>query len=236
MDLRPEPMSLFLGPPIVLISLILLSFDQEGLPDIKGRAKIFKVHLKGIKTEGNNTTELSRHLAALTHGFSGAEIANVCNEAALIAARFAANNVTLDHFKAAMERVVAGLEKRSRILQPEERKRVAYHEAGHAVSGWFLQFANPLLKVSIIPRGQGLGYALYQPEEKYIYTMAALQDTMAMSLGGRAAELIFYGDFSTGAQNDLEQVTESAYKQVLLYGMSESVGHVSFPQTSPHGQ
>ena len=192
-------------------------FDRHievNLPDIKGRAQIFRVHLSGIKVE-LNTTELSRQLAALTHGFSGAEIANVCNEAALIAARFASKNVTLAHFKAAMERVVAGLEKKTRILQPEERRRVAYHEAGHAVTGWFLRFANPLLKVSIIPRGRGLGYALYQPEEKFLFTQAALLDTMCMTLGGRASELIFFGDFSTGAQDDLKKVTDSAYSQIL---------------------
>ena len=197
------------------------------LPDIKGRAKIFTVHLAGIKIE-SNATDLAKHLAALTHGFSGAEIANVCNEAALIAARYASNNVTMAHFKAAMERVVAGLEKKTRILQPEERKRVAYHEAGHAVVGWFLRFANPLLKVSIIPRGRGLGYALYQPEEKFLFTKEALLDTMCMTLGGRASELIFFGDFSTGAQDDLRKVTDSAYGQILRYGMNEKVGHVSF--------
>ena len=197
------------------------------LPDIKGRAKIFTVHLAGIKIE-SNATDLAKHLAALTHGFSGAEIANVCNEAALIAARYASNNVTMAHFKAAMERVVAGLEKKTRILQPEERKRVAYHEAGHAVVGWFLRFANPLLKVSIIPRGRGLGYALYQPEEKFLFSKEALLDTMCMTLGGRASELIFFGDFSTGAQDDLRKVTDSAYGQILRYGMNEKVGHVSF--------
>ena len=197
------------------------------LPDIKGRAKIFTVHLSGIKIE-SNATDLAKHLAALTHGFSGAEIANVCNEAALIAARYASSNVTMDHFKAAMERVVAGLEKKTRILQPEERRRVAYHEAGHAVTGWFLRFANPLLKVSIIPRGRGLGYALYQPEEKFLFTKEALLDTMCMTLGGRASELIFFGDFSTGAQDDLRKVTDFAYGQILRYGMNEKVGHVSF--------
>ena len=205
------------------------------VPDIKGRFSIFKVHLHGLKTD-LAIPELARKLASLTHGFTGAEIANVCNEAALIAAREGATSIVLQHFKAAMERVMAGLEKRSRILQPEERRRVAVHEAGHAVAGWFLQFANPLLKVSIIPRGKGLGYALYQPEEKYLYTKAALLDTMAMSLGGRAAESIYYGDFSTGAQDDLAKVTESAYSQVLLYGMSEAVGHVSFPEVAQGGQ
>jgi len=197
------------------------------VPDIKGRASIFKVHLKGIKTE-HNITDLARQLAALTHGFTGAEIANMCNEAALVAAREGSDSVKVEHFKAAMERVVAGLERKSRKLQPEERKRVAYHEAGHAVSGWFLKLANPLLKVSIIPRGKGLGYALYQPEEKFLYTGAALADVMCMSLGGRAAEIIFFGEFTTGAQDDLRKVTESAYSQILRYGMSEKVGHVSF--------
>jgi len=203
---------------------------ETTLPDIKGRAQIFRVHLAGIKVD-MNTTDLSRQLAALTHGFSGAEIANVCNEAALIAARFASKIVTLDHFKAAMERIVAGLEKKTRILQPEERRRVAYHEAGHAVSGWFLRYASPLLKVSIIPRGKGLGYTLYQPEEKFLFTKEALLDTMCMTLGGRAAELIFFGDFSTGAHDDLKKVTESAYSQILRYGMNEKVGHVSFDLT-----
>jgi len=203
------------------------------VPDIKGRASIFRVHLAGITTELDRT-DLSRQLAALTHGFTGAEIANVCNEAAIIAGRDGATGVALAHFKAAMERVVAGLEKRSRVLQPEERRRVALHEAGHAVTGWFLPHANPLLKVSIVPRGRGLGYALYQPEEKFLYTAAALADTMAMSLGGRAAEIIFFGDFSTGAQDDLRKVTESAYSQVVHYGMNEKVGHVSFDLDQSH--
>jgi len=197
------------------------------VPDIKGRASIFKVHLAGIKTV-ENVTDIARHLAALTHGFSGAEIANVCNEAALVAAREGCDNVQPVHFKAALERVVAGLERKSRRLQPDERKKVAFHEAGHAVSGWFLRYANPLLKVSIIPRGKGLGYALYQPEEKFLYTKDALLDIMCMSLGGRAAEIIFFGEFTTGAQDDLRKVTESAYSQILRYGMNDNVGHVSF--------
>merc|ERR1711936_244055 len=153
------------------------------VPDIKGRFSIFKVHLQGLKTD-LAIPDLGRKLASLTHGFSGAEIANVCNEAALIAARFGSKAVTLQHFKAAMERVVAGLEKKTRILQPEERRRVAYHEAGHAVTGWFLRYANPLLKISIIPRGRGLGYTLYQPEEKFLFTKEAILDTMCMTLGG----------------------------------------------------
>ena len=187
---------------------------REGNPQRWMPRSVFKVHLAGLKTDLDKD-ELARKLAALTPGFTGAEIGNVCNEAALIAARFASKNVTLAHFKAAMERVVAGLEKKTRVLQPQERRRVAYHEAGHAVTGWFLRHANPLLKVSIIPRGRGLGYALYQPEEKFLFTQAALLDTMCMTLGGRAAELIFWGDFSTGAQDDLKKVTDSAYSQIL---------------------
>ncbi len=206
-------------------------FDRHieiSLPDIRGRAKIFEVHLARVKTEDEDTETLSKNLSALTHGFSGAEIANVCNEAALIAARDACTKVTMEHFKSAMERVIAGLEKKTRILLPEERRRVAFHEAGHAVAGWMLRFANPLLKVSIIPRGKGLGYSLFQPEEKFLYTKDALLDSMCMTLGGRASELIFYGNLSTGAQDDLEKATESAYAQVTKYGMTERVGHVSF--------
>ena len=213
-------------------------FDRQievTVPDIKGRSSIFKLHLSGLKTE-LAVPDLARKLASLSHGFTGAEIANVCNEAALIAAREAATSVLLQHFRAALERVMGGLEKKSRVLQPGERRRVAYHEAGHATAGWFLQFANPLLKVSIIPRGKGLGYSLYQPEEKYLYTKAALADTMCMGLGGRAAELIFFGDISTGAQDDLVKVTESAYNQVLTYGMSAAVGHVSFPKLGAGGR
>ena len=134
----------------------------------------------------------------------------------------------MKHFKSAMERIIAGLEKKTKILSPEERRRVAFHEAGHAVAGWLLRFANPLIKVSIIPRGLSLGYALYQPEEKFLYTKDALLDTMCMTLGGRASELIFYGNLSTGATDDLEKATESAYAQVTNYGMTERVGHVSF--------
>ena len=134
----------------------------------------------------------------------------------------------MNHFKSAMERVIDGLEKKTRILHPEERRRMAFHVAGHAVAGWLLRFANPLLKVSIIPRGKGPCYSLYQPEEKFLYTKDAVLDTMCMALGGRASELIFYGNLSTGAQDDLEKATESAYAQVTKYGMTDRVGHVSF--------
>jgi len=204
------------------------------VPDIKGRFSIFKVHLAPLTTS-LEIPELARQLAALTHGFTGAEIANVCNEAALIAARDGAESIEMVHFKSAMERVVAGLEKRTRILQPEERRVVAYHEAGHAVAGWFLRYANPLLKVSIIPRGKGLGYAMYQPEEKYLYTAEQLLDVMCMGLGGRASEIIFFGSFTTGAQDDLRKVTESAYSQIMIYGMNAEIGHISFPEFSNGG-
>jgi len=204
------------------------------VPDIKGRFSIFKVHLAPLTTS-LEIPELARQLAALTHGFTGAEIANVCNEAALIAARDGADGIEMVHFKSAMERVVAGLEKRTRILQPDERRVVAFHEAGHAVAGWFLRYANPLLKVSIIPRGKGLGYAMYQPEEKYLYTAEQLLDVMCMGLGGRAAEIIFFGSFTTGAQDDLQKVTSSAYSQIMMYGMNEEIGHVSFPEFSNMG-
>jgi AFG3 family protein len=147
-------------------------FDRQifvPAPDIKGRASIFRVHLRGLKTH-LVIDDLARKMAALTPGFTGADIANVCNEAALIAARDSNESITLKHFEQAIERVIAGMEKKSQVLQPEEKKIVAYHEAGHAVSGWFLQYADPLLKVSIIPRGKGLGYAQYLPREQYLYS------------------------------------------------------------------
>lgn len=158
--------------------------------------------------------ELSRKLAAHTPGFSGADVANVCNEAALIAARDANNEIELKHFEQAIERVVAGMEKKSQVLQPEEKKTVAYHEAGHAVAGWFLKYADPLLKVSIIPRGKGLGYAQYLPIEQYLYSVEQLNDRMCMALGGRVSEELFFDRITTGAQDDLKKITEMAYSMV----------------------
>lgn len=196
-------------------------------PDIKGRASIFKVHLKPLKTNVNKD-ELARKMAALTPGFSGADIANVCNEAALIAARDLNTSILMNHFEQAIERVVAGLEKKTQVLQPEEKKTVAYHEAGHAVAGWFLEHADPLLKVSIIPRGKGLGYAQYLPKEQYLYTKEQLLDRMCMTLGGRCAEQIFFNRITTGAQDDLKKVTQNAYAQVVHFGMNEKVGNLSF--------
>jgi len=207
-------------------------FDRQiyvPAPDIKGRANIFKVHLGTLKTELDKA-ELAKKMAALTPGFTGADIANVCNEAALIAARELAQNIILKHFESAIERVVAGMEKKTNVLQPEEKKTVAYHEAGHAVAGWFLEHADPLLKVSIIPRGKGLGYAQYLPKEQYLYTTEQLFDRMCMTLGGRAAEQIFFNRITTGAQDDLQKVTKSAYAQITQFGMNDAVGHVSFKE------
>lgn len=207
-------------------------FDRQiyvPAPDIKGRASIFKVHLGDLKTDLDKE-DLSRKLSALTPGFTGADIANVCNEAALIAARELSPSIIKKHFDAAIERVVAGLEKKTQVLQPEEKKTVAYHEAGHAVTGWFCEFADPLLKVSIIPRGKGLGYAMYLPKEKYLHTTEQLFDQMCMTLGGRAAEQIFFNRITTGAQDDLQKVTRSAYAQITQFGMNDRVGNVSFEQ------
>ncbi|KAM5156806.1 mitochondrial inner membrane m-AAA protease component AFG3L2 [Mantella aurantiaca] len=207
-------------------------FDRQiyiGPPDIKGRASIFKVHLRPLKLDSTLDKEaLSRKMAALTPGFSGADIANVCNEAALIAARHLSDSINQKHFEQAIERVIGGLEKKTQVLQPEEKKTVAYHEAGHAVAGWFLEHADPLLKVSIIPRGKGLGYAQYLPKEQYLYTKEQLLDRMCMTLGGRVSEEIFFGRITTGAQDDLKKVTQSAYAQVVQFGMSDKVGQVSF--------
>ncbi|XP_060941104.1 AFG3-like protein 2 isoform X2 [Limanda limanda] len=207
-------------------------FDRQiyiGHPDIKGRASIFKVHLRPLKLETTvDKDALARKMAALTPGFSGADIANVCNEAALIAARHLSDAISQKHFEQAIERVIGGLEKKTQVLQPEEKKTVAYHEAGHAVAGWFLEHADPLLKVSIIPRGRGLGYAQYLPREQYLYTREQLLDRMCMTLGGRVSEEIFFGRITTGAQDDLRKVTQSAYAQIVQFGMNEKVGQVSF--------
>merc|ERR1711923_313499 len=207
-------------------------FDRQiyvPVPDIKGRSSIFQVHLDSLKTEVEKIP-LAKKMAALTPGFSGADIANVCNEAALIAARDLSENIVLKHFEAAIERVVAGMEKKTNVLGPDEKKTVAYHEAGHAVCGWFLEYADPLLKVSIIPRGKGLGYAMYLPKDQYLYTKEQMYDRMCMTLGGRAAEQIFFGRITTGAQDDLQKVTKSAYAQITQYGMNDAVGNVSFEQ------
>ena len=205
----------------------IISIDR---PDLKGREDIFHVHLVPIKTEAEKLV-LAKRLAFLTPGFAGADIANVCNEAALIAARNNCSIVEEKHFEAAIERVVAGLEKKSRVLSSEERKIVAYHEAGHAVAGWFLEHADPLLKVSIIPRGvAALGYAQYLPKDQYLYSRAQLLDRLCMTLAGRASEEIFFGNtaITTGARDDLQKVTKLAYSQVAVFGMNPRIGTLSF--------
>ncbi|KAJ2780877.1 AAA ATPase afg3 [Coemansia javaensis] len=202
-----------------------ISIDR---PDIKGRADIFRVHLSPILTN-EDKGRLANKMAAMTPGFSGADIANVCNEAALIAARAGSDRVQHKHFEMAIERVIAGLEKKSRVLSPEEKKTVAYHEAGHAVVGWFMRHADPLLKVSIIPRGQGaLGYAQYLPKDQYLFSTEQLHDRMCMTLGGRASEELFFGVITTGASDDLQKVTRMAYAQIVQYGMNKRVGQVNF--------
>ncbi|KAI9224367.1 peptidase family M41-domain-containing protein [Blastocladiella britannica] len=200
-------------------------------PDINGRLQIFKVHLKPIKVDPAQDMEsLVRKLGALTPGFSGADISNVCNEAALVAARYQAKTVQLKHFEQAIERVIAGLEKKSKVLSPEEKKVVAYHEAGHAVCGWFLQHSDPLLKVSIIPRGSAaLGYAQYLPKDLYLHTTEHLLDRICMTLGGRVAEELFFPTITTGARDDLDKVTKLAYAMVSQLGMNDKVGQLSYP-------
>ncbi|XP_014087674.1 mitochondrial inner membrane m-AAA protease component AFG3L2 [Bactrocera oleae] len=205
-------------------------FDRQifvPAPDIKGRANIFKVHLGPLKTDLDKQ-DLARKMAALTPGFTGADIANVCNEAALIAARDSLDSIMMKNFEQAIERVIAGMEKKTNVLAPEEKKTVAHHEAGHAVAGWFLEYADPLLKVSIIPRGKGLGYAQYLPKDQYLLSQEQLFDRMCMTLGGRVAEELFFNRITTGAQDDLKKITDSAYAQIVRFGMNEKVGQVSF--------
>ena len=204
-------------------------FDRQvsiDKPDIIGREAIFKVHLKPVKIALDVDP---KELAAQTPGFAGAEIANVCNEAALIAARRDREEVCMKDFQDAMDRVIGGMEKKNKIISPDEKEIVAYHEAGHAVAGWFLEFADPLVKVTIVPRGvAALGYAQYLPREQYLYRAEQLIDEMCMTLGGRAAEDIIYGKVSTGALSDLERITKLAYSMVTVYGMNDRIGNVSF--------
>ena len=200
-------------------------------PDIKGREQIFRVHLRRLALEKKGDVGFySERVAALTPGFAGADIANVCNEAALIAARAGKKSVSLADFESAVDRVIGGLEKKNKVISPAERRTVAFHEAGHAVVGWFLEHAEPLLKVSIVPRGSAaLGFAQYLPNENLLLTKEQLRDRICAALGGRAAEEVMIGRVSTGAQNDLEKVTQMAYAQAAIYGMSDRVGLVSFP-------
>ncbi len=217
--------------PDVLDSALLRPgrFDRQisiDKPDLRGREEIFKVHVRSLKlSEGVNI----KNLAAQTPGFAGAEIANVCNESALIAARKNKNSIDMVDFQDAIDRVIGGLEKKNKIISPEEKKIVAYHEAGHAVAGWYLEHADPLVKVSIVPRGiAALGYAQYLPKEQFLYQTDQLLDEMCMALGGRAAEEIIFGKISTGALSDLERITKMAYSIVSVYGMNKNIGNLSF--------
>ena len=217
--------------PDVLDSALLRPgrFDRQisiDRPDLVGREAIFKVHLAPIKV--SQTLDVHK-LAEQTPGFAGADIANVCNEAALIAARKGKDAVDMSDFQDAIDRVIGGLEKKNKIILPEEKEIIAYHEAGHAICGWFLEHAYPLLKVTIVPRGTAaLGYAQYTPREQYLYNTDQLMDQICMTLGGRAAESIFFGKISTGASNDLQQITKMAYAMVTVYGMNDKVGNISY--------
>ncbi len=210
-------------------------FDRQihvDLPELRERVDIFKVHLKVLKLVEGFDVEF---MAKQTPGFSGADIANVCNEAALIAARKNKEVIERQDFLDAVDRIIGGLEKRSKIISPHEKKTIAFHEAGHATVSWILPHANPLLKVTIIPRGRALGAAWYLPEERQLTTTEQLMDEMASALGGRAAEVIINGKVSTGALNDLEKVTKQAYAMVSYLGMSESVGNISFYDSTESG-
>ena len=217
--------------PDVLDSALLRPgrFDRQitiDKPDMVGREAIFKVHLGPIKI---STTLDIYKLAEQTPGFAGADIANVCNEAALIAARKNKESVDMSDFQDAIDRVIGGLEKRNKIISPEEKEIIAYHEAGHAICGWYLEHAYPLLKVTVVPRGSAaLGYAQYTPKEQYLYNTDQLMDQICMTLGGRASEDIFFGKISTGASNDLQQITKIAYSMITVYGMNEKVGNISY--------
>ena len=217
--------------PDVLDSALLRPgrFDRQvsiDKPDLNGREQIFKVHLKPLKLSDDVD---AKKLSAQTPGFAGAEIANVCNEAALIAARKNKEAVDMSDFQDAVDRVIGGLEKKNTLISPEEKRVVAYHEAGHAIAGWFLEHTDPLVKVSIVPRGvAALGYAQYLPNERFLVAREELIDDMILSMGGRVAEDITFGKITTGALSDLERITRLAYGMVKIYGMNDKVGNISF--------
>ena len=203
-------------------------FDRQihvDLPDLNERKEVFKVHLKPIKIDESVDIDF---LARQTPGFSGADIANVCNEAALIAARHNSPAVTKQNFLDAVDRIIGGLEKKTKVMTEAEKRSIAIHEAGHATISWFTEFANPLVKVSIVPRGQALGAAWYLPEERVLQTKEAMLDEMCSLLGGRAAEELFVGHISTGAMNDLERTTKQAYGMVAFAGMSDKLPNVCY--------
>ncbi|MBR0110824.1 MAG: AAA family ATPase, partial [Bacteroidales bacterium] len=203
-------------------------FDRQihvELPELKERVEIFQVHMKGLKiAEDFDLDFMAKH----TPGFSGADIANVCNEAALTAARKDKKAIDRQDFLDAVDRVVGGLERKGTIMTPAERRSIAHHEAGHAVTSWLLPYAHPLFKVTLIPRGQALGAAWYLPEERKLWKKSQLMDEMCSLIGGRVAEEIVDGEPSTGAQNDLERLTQMAYNMVQNFGMSDKVGYLSF--------
>jgi AFG3 family protein len=207
-------------------------FDRQitvDLPDLRGRREVFMIHLKGIKLEGE-AEDMAGRMAGLTPGFSGADIANVCNEAAIVAARRKGESVTMDDFERATDRIVGGLES-NKIMSEDEKSIVAYHEAGHAVAGWFLEHADPLVKVTIIPRSSGaLGYAQYLPKEVFLRTQDQIMDIVKMALAGRAAEEVFFGRVTTGASDDLRRVTGLIYSTIQVYGMNSRVGQLAFPR------
>lgn len=207
-------------------------FDRQihvDMPDLNERKEIFKVHLKPLKLDDKVDVEF---LAKQTPGFSGADIANICNEAALIAARRNKTQVEKDDFIAAVDRIVAGLEKKNRIITPKEKKAIAYHEAGHAAVSWLTEHASPLVKVTIVPRGKSLGAAWYLPEERQLTTTAQIMDEMCAALGGRASEEVVFGEVSTGALSDLEKATKQAYAMVSVYGLNDKIGNLSFYDSS----
>ena len=207
-------------------------FDRQifvDLPDLLERKAIFEVHLKPIKLSESMDINF---LARQTPGFSGADIANVCNEAALIAARKTKKKVEKQDFLDAVDRIIGGLEKKSKIISPNEKKTIAYHEAGHATVSWMLEYASPLVKVTIVPRGKSLGAAWYLPEERQLTTTEQMLDEICAAMGGRAAEEVFFGRISTGALSDLEKVTKMAYAMVSMYGLSKEVGNISYYDSS----
>ncbi|MDP4210410.1 MAG: ATP-dependent zinc metalloprotease FtsH [Bacteroidota bacterium] len=211
-------------------------FDRQihvELPDLNERREILKVHLRPLKSEEDLDVDF---LARQTPGFSGADLANVCNEAALIAARNNKDKVERQDFLDAIDRIIGGLEKKNKIISPNEKKTIAYHEAGHATISWMLEYANPLVKVTIIPRGRALGAAWYLPEERQLTTTEQMLDEMCSALGGRAAEELVLGKISTGALNDLERVTKQAYAMISYFGMSKELGNISFYDSTGQGE
>ena len=207
-------------------------FDRQvhvDLPDLNERIEIFKVHIKPLKVDA--TVDIN-FLGKQTPGFSGADIANICNEAALIAARQKKKKIVHQDFLDAIDRVIGGLEKKNKIITAAEKKVIAFHEAGHAAVSWLVQYANPLVKVTIVPRGRSLGAAWYLPEERQITTKEQMLDEMCAALGGRAAEEITFGKVSTGALSDLEKITKQAYAMVSVYGLNDKIGNISFYDSS----